>query len=747
MNSVSEQISQILDGLNERQDELRIVLKIIDNILTHPTDPKYQSIKLSALSKKLSNIEVWIQLLLTSGFNKSNNRLIFDPIKKQQLSYLNNILSQNTIESNKSQNVTHKTLVCDNISVESCEYLDMLITILNKYNSFNIDGIDMLMTINCYIHLLCNKHDNDNDFDFIFNKMKLSTHDIRQCDAYKRNTRDRSCTNENYIKLNASIQILDKIHCYFIHSYDIGQRLTINEREAIMNDTKVDNDETNINITFFNQDILKLQKTLNAKSSKYKDCISRSEKRNNSKCNQILPINEEKDTMQNRYNMYCFGTPFCYDYKGETNTNNAINTIDMCPHITPKYVSLKQELISNNIAALTMDQFNNEYRKTLLHYQSLYCKQTFTPYEEYSVFDKTLLATWKANVDFILSLMVYCNYTAVQYEYSKNCRNTPLNMGRIMKNEEEFCHLGKYLKMVIHKFGTKICDGAVKTFYHGVSELLMFPECVGLLNRVNIHVPLSTTSAIEVALNFTNDNNGMVLELSGGDGYEGAKYFSMSWLSDFANEKEYFFVQNGTQLQIENILDVGSGYEYFWIIEAVRIINILTTQQVTRIESIDIPLNIQTLIVKIIHHQLSLEIFSSLSEYAQEIIKIYFEKRENTVYINYSLLRQKCFPLCFNEFCLSDCEWIQEKKLVQLFPNSISVYVWNIELDDLIFTSMLNSLRDASKLESFHIRTTDHKASSMVDKYKDCFGKIDCELYMPYTVTKQKQLIIRRNKC
>ena len=47
--------------------------KIIENILTHPNNHKYRSIKLSVLSKKLKDLDSALQYLYNAGFKKSSN--------------------------------------------------------------------------------------------------------------------------------------------------------------------------------------------------------------------------------------------------------------------------------------------------------------------------------------------------------------------------------------------------------------------------------------------------------------------------------------------------------------------------------------------------------------------------------------------------------------------------------------------------------------------------------------------------
>ena len=72
--------------------------------------------------------------------------------------------------------------------------------------------------------------------------------------------------------------------------------------------------------------------------------------------------------------------------------------------------------------------------------------------------------------------------------------------------------------------------------------------------------PLSTTSSFAVAVNFAAD--GAIIQLQPQQDVEWKNelnVFSVSWLSDFPNEKEYLFFQEG--LQLSSVWLVNDGFE------------------------------------------------------------------------------------------------------------------------------------------------------------------------------------------
>eukprot|EP01084_Bolivina_argentea_P133162 234992_1 len=136
---------------------------------------------------------------------------------------------------------------------------------------------------------------------------------------------------------------------------------------------------------------------------------------------------------------------------------------------------------------------------------------------------------WVLSIDYLLALMIYCNFDRIGYEFSKSYREDD------GKQHTEWFWMGKNLKIAIRKFGQYYYEHN-QPLYHGITKQLIFPTYV---TNVQIHGPLSTSSEIEVAITFTNGNQGLIIQF--GDPYGFTKKFAVGWLSDFANEKEHLF--------------------------------------------------------------------------------------------------------------------------------------------------------------------------------------------------------------
>eukprot|EP01084_Bolivina_argentea_P213366 362390_1 len=73
------------------------------------------------------------------------------------------------------------------------------------------------------------------DFEYIYNELDC-TCDVNKCIAFQRMHRDRSKPiDDEEIKYSINQQIIDKIHCYFIHTLDIGYRLNSKEQAIVDN--------------------------------------------------------------------------------------------------------------------------------------------------------------------------------------------------------------------------------------------------------------------------------------------------------------------------------------------------------------------------------------------------------------------------------------------------------------------------------------------------------------------------------
>eukprot|EP01084_Bolivina_argentea_P016463 30817_1 len=227
------------------------------------------------------------------------------------------------------------------------------------------------------------------------------------------------------------------------------------------------------------------------KSMRHSNNTLKTIKNRSNRYNQFTDVNEQFSRNKPKENkQFIYGWEFHYDWK-ETADEKQID--DYKIHCSPAHRNLKQEITQNNICTICLYNFNIEYNKAGKQFDSRYRKDKF-PYIDIAL-------------EHILALMIYCNFDVLSAKFSTTYREHDF------RKHFQFYYLGKLLKELILKFGTEVRKGKIETFYHGTSKKLIFAEIVGDLGKgVRIHCPLSTSTSVEVAMNFTDHNNTPIRE-------------------------------------------------------------------------------------------------------------------------------------------------------------------------------------------------------------------------------------------
>eukprot|EP01084_Bolivina_argentea_P200754 343248_1 len=312
---------------------------------------------------------------------------------------------------------TNEAIYKDNCTdgVLNCIPLNRFLLEMYRYNNSQADGnkvmdeIDnvlMLQITNDYFHLIQN-HNDDHDFEFIHQQQHKC--DVIHCNMFKRNNRDRNKCNEQKNDFDSRwslyCEIMDKMHCYYMHSIDVGYRTSITEKQKIIMDTHVDPESTRNAIT--KQILTKIGNLISKKREKHKNVLNLFNNNRHRKYNQFGHTDQVDNKQDDKYilktddKVYHFGFGFIYGYSGEI-TEEENDSI----YVTAKYVSLKEELICNSIAKINLQQFNNEYQKAQINHSSYVAKW----YYEYM------------SIDCVLAMMIYCNYDVLQYHFSRTYR-------------------------------------------------------------------------------------------------------------------------------------------------------------------------------------------------------------------------------------------------------------------------------------------------------------------------------------
>eukprot|EP01084_Bolivina_argentea_P014134 26427_1 len=353
---------------------------------------------------------------LTLSRNSIASRSLQPITKKQIHNQTTNIQSIKGVGIVFDSALTKRHSYVCNSSLQKCPYLNRLKTIMKQYTDKNttyIQTINMSMILDDFLHLL-KHHDTDKECEFIFNAFGLC--DIKHCKIFCRNYRLRNkdeLSLNNINKQRARNKIFDKIHCYYCHCFDIGNRLSIKDKLHIKNVTEFKHDQDGNHCCLINGEIIALNQLLLNKRKIFKDFqltqfISRIKLKNDQ-----LDESNMDALKTDEHNQYNFGLKI--KYKEDSSTPMSAQL-----HAIPKRSSFKDEMINNDICSLTMNQFKCENEKAQIHFNTEYRKQYYSDLK----------------LDYLLAMMIYCNYTCLQYEFSKTYRN---HFGAMHNN---FYHLG-----------------------------------------------------------------------------------------------------------------------------------------------------------------------------------------------------------------------------------------------------------------------------------------------------------------
>eukprot|EP01084_Bolivina_argentea_P172960 299573_1 len=592
--------------------------------------------------------------------------------------------------------------------INTCVALKQLIVSIKNYSQDTWDNVDMSQIVNDFLHLIY-IHDDDQQFEFIVNKLGFCN--LSECKKFTRHYINRSKSVSCSV-IDFHEQIMDKIHCYYHHSYDIGYRLSRKDRSTIyLHESKID-DEKNDQFKQFTvnkcNSTTQFTEFICNKQKMYKK-IDGLRNLSPEKFNQFM-LNA--DTVGHDHKYYSFGTEFQYGLNevivDEVETDNAdiVAVIRPVPIKNSKYSNLKEEMTKNAIYNLNVSQFNAELKKAKIHLNTAHCKQIYH----------------NMDLDKLLSLMIYCNYDSLQREFSRTYRkiDTQETTRSLINRHQNFYHLGKNLKIVINKMG----DLFKFYLYHGITHQLVFPA---YLNNVIINGPLSTTKSKEIAVHFATNsgatNSGIIVQFEPSRTKKEYKYaglcFPVAWISDYPNEQEHLFVQCQGTLWISNIIDVRSGKEYRIILKSLAMMD-------SAGESAFVTFVAQ----EIIDHQLSktfvksCESLNSLDKYAQEIINVYC-RNQTYVHISY-------WSEVFKVFRNSKCQWINLELIHVLFPNIEKIHLIAVNLCkfsvDYLYDYLKLPLTKASNLQLIWIKpmkNSNWNVLHVISTYKQKFEQIN----------------------
>eukprot|EP01083_Nonionella_stella_P084152 232891_1 len=511
-------------------------------------------------------------------------------------------------EHKNSENEYDQT--CD--SVENCAYLQRLCKALQFYQSnkesnhkaflnyFSSQHYDLLLTD--YHHIL-NHHleqksliDTQHEFELIHNTIIRSIDhcSLDQCNKFKRNNRNRSKLKVDPSLTDAKIRFytdtLDTIHCYFVHSYDIGFRLKsdqIKTDDTQRNDAKQSDDEDMDESNLYKDHQMEQFKRILQEKQKHLRSIRGTNRMQHNKFltkmesdTEPKPIKSEtetkseKETERANDTTYSFGHRHYYwDYFKDNDETERSGANEGYPYkywyIVKKYSSLKTELLSNTIRTLTLQEFQNVQFRAYQNLQSLYCRHkigaTGDLLDQYNIEPGLDI-----DLENIMVVILYCDYDELSFSFSQTFRKLHRHESdeSLKQRNSEFFNWSKRLRETVECYGTQVMESKVDVYYHGVSYLLL-DSFVSYFCA-----PTSTTCQICVAITFAKDD-GLILDLGMDEGR--LSFFNCSWLSCYGNEDERLFFGGFKPLAVKSVRWMKTNENYKLYIKSFALFNYVIT--------------------------------------------------------------------------------------------------------------------------------------------------------------------------
>eukprot|EP01084_Bolivina_argentea_P108232 193426_1 len=630
----------------------------------------------------------------------------------------------------------------------------------NEKQHINYNNIDLLNDFN---HLLFT---HSNDFEDIYDAL-IHQHnermlcDIKQCLILKRNQRDRTIDNtqlyvNKYPTYVIQEQLMDKIHCHYFHSFDIGYKFTQSERQylQIEKDEKC-KDAEDIKMDYSYQ-IKQIHDLIQSKHELLQ-CVDGLERLKN-KNSKFISANITEYSYGYRY----FYWPF---YKNNNNVYDKANYYKLAHQPEPnqgyllgdwyiykKYHNFKQELLYNEICRINKFQWNNLLEKAKTHTvtnkgREIKCERTKECCEFYELTYQQQIETHH-----LIAVMIYCNYDILQRKFTETFRRKDENESneQMKKRHQEYYHLGRFLREIVECFGMHVDDDVDSirsiTLYHGVDKAFTFPSLDAYIKG-----PFSTTTDYSVAAVFAvcSQGSGMVLQLNmdidhwlfRSDCDFSHRFriscFDCHWISDFSNENEIFTVGGLNKFSFETIIE-HSGYNYaLWIRGLEQMTYCMSNGDHNYSQNIPKTRHEKQMVFRLICHELSKYYPTHKHAHKFEGLPIYFDEILHSHCLcikNIRFSRAKDELTLYKYLFKYNTGWIRLELICTLFPNidfiRYSAYGMETNFVKFMYQSIASFMEKKKKthLRNIYVEEIDKKYLSAVKKcdkyYQDAFHKM-----------------------
>eukprot|EP01084_Bolivina_argentea_P024879 46317_1 len=489
---------------------------------------------------------------------------------------------------------------CIGKDIVNCIGLQRIISLLAFHNCHHneCDALNEYLTrynlrshlMNDYHHIL-DKHLNDDtiskkkiqkQFELIYAEMVDMNGlycDIKSCDIWKRHHRIREHTQIEHV----FVDIADTIHCYFLHSVDIGHRMIGTQYKQYMAAKDVDLTQlrqylrdNKIYTMHMKKDarfVTKLRQnshemrgylrkeSLYLKQVRLRYIVLSSHHLYSYKTDQCIELTESIDLNEYSHAEMSEHGPIgqfelisskkqmkrrVFIGKSMAELDDWLSALRAVmkhkqnwydkPHFGerfdywsndssyPQYESMKEEMTSNKTHSLSVAAFECALNKAI-YLHNCHKIRNMIPCRD--VTDKYHLRYDAApSVDHILAIVLWCDYRELSVALKRS-------FARISKAKyDELWIYSKYLIECVNAFGQRLKKSKHKSCYH-LMECGHYMEYETMFNGA-----ISTTTMPSVVL-LKKQRDGVVLELTN---YKKLRYFACPFVSYFGNENERLFI-------------------------------------------------------------------------------------------------------------------------------------------------------------------------------------------------------------
>eukprot|EP01083_Nonionella_stella_P140387 430411_1 len=508
--------------------------------------------------------------------------------------------------------VIRETLNITCSALDTCPGLTTICAVLQRYQWFvashqidhekNVkfadyfgDDYNGVHTLNNFHHLLFDHHAQFEDiYDALINEMSIGC-SLQKCQVIRRHYRDRLTDNDcgsDEVMESMELSLLDKIHCYYLHSFDIGYKFRKHVQDKLWNERRHEShDEENKENDAIENDThnsldgaIHTLITSNRRSYEAVEGLDRILNGNN---RFHTEMDEKTDGMTYDHGRRFFYWDYYrnvdqvndpvllqYDFIGgagfqrgrgdEIEANIGYSVKDW--YIKQKYNNLKAELLQNHICKISTGVWQHDLAKATQHSKTDHAKSM----KSRDVQTYGIRASQPLSLFHILAMMSYCNHDVLQAKFSGTFRQNPNESDDAFKQRHRhFAHFARLLREVVECYGQQNIDGPNchnQILFHGVSQQAQFQTINPCFKG-----PVSATTAYAVALGFSlctdlaGTGNGCVIQFRLNKTWlyqrglmrsnqSTASFLDVEWLSDYPNEQERFFIGGYARFSIESIV-------------------------------------------------------------------------------------------------------------------------------------------------------------------------------------------------